>query len=161
VSTQQTNRGRSAITAASARSALLARSAPDLVTRLIRLAGLGLRAPVATIGVVDGERLSLAGHQGVPEPWASAGALPLSASYCRFVTEVVDVLAVDDTARHALAYAVPRLDGFPRVSYCGAPIVVGGEVVAVLSVTDTQPRRWTDGEIMLLRDLAAAAPRDL
>jgi diguanylate cyclase (GGDEF)-like protein/PAS domain S-box-containing protein len=161
VSTKQTNRGRSAITAESARSALLAQSAPDLVNRLIRLASLGLRAPVAMIGVVDGNCLVLAGQQGVPEPWSSSRELPLSASFCRFVTEVGNVLVVDDAARHALTYAVPRLEGFSRVAYCGAPIVVAGEIVAVLSVTDEQPRQWTDGEIMLLRDLAAAAPRDL
>lgn len=139
----------------------MAQSAPDLVNRLIRLASLGLRAPVAVIGVVDGDRLVLAGHNGVPEPWSSSRELPLSASFCRFVTEVGDVLVVDDAARHALAFAVPRLEGFSRVAYCGAPIVVAGEIVAVLSVTDAQPRHWTDGEVMLLRDLAAAAPRDL
>jgi diguanylate cyclase (GGDEF)-like protein/PAS domain S-box-containing protein len=160
VSIHNVKRGRDG-TADSARSALLEGAAHDLADRLTRLAGLGLRAPVATVGVREGEHLVLVGQAGVPAPWSDDGHLPLASSFCRFVFEMGDVFVVDDTARHALAFSVPRLPGFARVAYCGAPVTVGGEVVAVLAVTDAQPRRWTDGEIMMLRDLASAAARDV
>jgi diguanylate cyclase (GGDEF)-like protein/PAS domain S-box-containing protein len=148
------------VDAAQARALLGDSGGRGVLDRLVRLASLALRAPVATLGVADGERLVLASQLGVPEPWRSAGHLPLQATFCRLVLLTADALAVEDVGHHPLGSDV-RLENFHRVSYCGAPINAGGEAVAVLSVCDTRPRRWTGEDMTLIRDLAAAVLREL
>jgi diguanylate cyclase (GGDEF)-like protein/PAS domain S-box-containing protein len=153
--------GRSGLNGTQARGLLLSAGARDVLDRLTRLAALALRAPVAMLGVVEEERLVLASGLGVPEPWQGSGYIPLEATFCRHVQRARDAQAVDDAARHPLGYSVARLENFPRVAYCGAPLLLDGETVAVLSVADTQPRRWTAEDVSVIRDLAAAALRDV
>jgi diguanylate cyclase (GGDEF)-like protein/PAS domain S-box-containing protein len=161
VSIQNEDRGRSATTADTARPVVLDPGARELFDRLARLAGLALRAPVAMVGFPEGEHLTLVGSVGVPQPWLDAGHLPLDATFCKYVLQTGDAFVVEDAARHALAFSVPRLDNFRRVAYCGVPIHVHGRVLAVLSVGDREPRRWAQAEITVLRDLALSAERDL
>jgi diguanylate cyclase (GGDEF)-like protein/PAS domain S-box-containing protein len=149
------------VDATKARTLLLNGAERDVFDRTVRLASVALRAPVATLGVADGERLILARQLGVPEPWRAAGQLPLEATYCRHILLAGEGFAVEDVARHPLGYSVSRLENFPRVAYCGAPVVVAGETVAVLSVSDTRPRRWTSEDLALVRDLAAGILRDV
>ncbi|HEX2165825.1 MAG TPA: EAL domain-containing protein [Longimicrobiales bacterium] len=158
---QQRTHGRSILTAESARALLLDPGAREIFGRPARLASLALRAPIAMVGVVHSERLVLVGQVGVPEPWSSTRQIPLGATFCRYVADTKAVFSVEDAARHPLGFSVARLDNFNRVSYCGAPIVVEGRVVAVLSVCDVQPRRWSQDELTLVRDLAIAVQRDL
>jgi diguanylate cyclase (GGDEF)-like protein/PAS domain S-box-containing protein len=129
--------------------------------RVVRLAGLALRAPVSMLGVADGSRLVIVSECGVPDPWRGAGELPRAATFCRHVFSALSPFAVDDAGRHPLGYSVARLDGFPRVAYCGSPLAVDDEVVAVLSVTDSRPRRWTGEDVDVMRDLTAALLREM
>ncbi|HSK20288.1 MAG TPA: EAL domain-containing protein [Longimicrobiales bacterium] len=158
---QQRTHGRSILTAESARALLLDPGAREIFGRPARLASLALRAPIAMVGVVHAERLVLVGHVGVPAPWSSTRQVPLGATFCRYVADTRAVFAVEDAARHPLGFSVARLDDFERVSYLGAPVVVEGRVVAVLSVCDIVPRRWTQDERTLIKDLATAVQRDL
>jgi diguanylate cyclase (GGDEF)-like protein/PAS domain S-box-containing protein len=158
---QQRTHVRSILTAESARALLLDPGAREIFGRPARLASLALRAPIAMVGVVHSDRLVLVGHVGVPEPWAATRQVPLSATFCRYVADTRAVFSVEDAARHPLGFSIARLDSFNRVSYCGAPVVVEGRVVAVLSVYDVQPRRWSRDELTLIKDLATAMQRDL
>lgn len=158
---RQRTHGRSTLTAESARALLLDPGAREIFGRPARLAGLALRAPIAMVGVVQAERLLLVSHVGVPEPWSSTRQLPLESTFCRYVADTKSVFVVEDAARHPLGFSVSRLENFPRVAYCGAPIIVEGRAVAVLSVCDVQPRHWTADDITLIKDLATAVQRDL
>jgi diguanylate cyclase (GGDEF)-like protein/PAS domain S-box-containing protein len=158
---EQRTHGRSNVTAESARALLLDPGAREIFGRPARLASLALRAPIGMVGVVHSERLVLVGQVGVPEPWSATRQMPLSATFCRYVADTKGVFSVEDAERHPLGFSVGRLDNFPRAAYIGAPVIVEGRVVAVLSVCDTQPRRWTRDEHTLIRDLATAVQRDL
>ena len=153
--------GRSTLTAESARALLLDPGAREIFGRPARIASLALRAPVAMLGVVQAERLVLVSHVGVPQPWSVTRQLPLDATFCRYVAETKTVFTVEDAARHPLGFSVARLEKFPRTSYCGAPVIVDGRTVAVLSVSDSEPRRWTPDEVTLIRDLATGVQREL
>jgi diguanylate cyclase (GGDEF)-like protein/PAS domain S-box-containing protein len=144
-----------------ARALLMESAGREVFDRLTRVAGLALRAPVAMLGIVDSDRLRIISQVGVPEPWTEEGHLPLDATFCRHVAATGDTLVVEDAARHPLSDGVRALENFPRVAYCGAPLRVAGHTVAVLSVCDREPRRWTAEDAMLIRDLAAAGLRDL
>jgi diguanylate cyclase (GGDEF)-like protein/PAS domain S-box-containing protein len=158
---QQKTNGRSTLTAESARALLLDPGAREIFGRPARLAGLALRAPTAMVGVVEAERLLLVGQHGVPEPWSTTRELPLDATFCRYVADTKAVFTVDDATRHPLGFSVARLEEFPRVAYCGAPVVVEGRTVAVVSVSDVQPRRWRPEDLTIIKDLATAIQRDL
>ncbi|HEX6132700.1 MAG TPA: EAL domain-containing protein [Longimicrobiales bacterium] len=158
---QHRTHGRSTLTAESARALLLDPGAREIFGRPARMASLALRAPIAMVGVVHAERLMLVSQVGVPEPWSVTRQLPLDATFCRYVADTKSVFMVEDAVRHPLGFSVTRLENFPRVSYCGAPIVIDGRTVAVLSVSDVQPRRWTPDDLTLIKDLATAVQRDL
>lgn len=161
MSIQRSQRSRSALTPELARRLLLGGDAADVLDRLARLAALALRTPVTTVGVIEQDRIVLASQMGVPEPWASACVLPLDATFCRHVHDTRELFLVEDAARHPLAYKVAWLENFPRVAYCGAPLLVQGETIAVLSAYDVQPRRWTADDVTVIGDLAASVLRDL
>jgi diguanylate cyclase (GGDEF)-like protein/PAS domain S-box-containing protein len=157
---QRTN-GRSIVTAESARALLLDPGAREIFGRPARLASLGLRAPIAMVGVLHPDRVTLVGQVGVPRPWSVRRELPLESTFCRYVADTRSVFVIEDAARHPLGFAITPLEGFPRVAYCGAPIIIEGQVIAVLSAADVQPRRWSQDELTLLRELATAIQRDL
>jgi diguanylate cyclase (GGDEF)-like protein/PAS domain S-box-containing protein len=153
--------GRPTLTAARARALLLDPQAHAVFDRLARLAGQAMRAPVSTLGVMERDRVVLASQLRVPEPWASARSLPLESAFCRHVARMGTVLSVADSTRHPAGLTTARLENFPRIAYCGAPVLIGDEAVAVLSVTDARPRQWSRDEVGLLCDLAAVVPREL
>ncbi|HSJ25135.1 MAG TPA: EAL domain-containing protein [Longimicrobiales bacterium] len=129
--------------------------------RLIRVVGTALRSPVAILGVIEDDSMTVVSQHGVPERWRRAGVLPLSATFCRHVQASGTALSVEDASLHPVGQVVEQLEDFPRAAYAGTPVVVGGEVVAVLSVADERPRRWSVADASLLRDLADTAAREL
>jgi diguanylate cyclase (GGDEF)-like protein/PAS domain S-box-containing protein len=145
------------LAAGHARALLLEPTASGVFDRLVRLAALALRAPAAVLVAVQGENLALASQTGVPDPWPSARLLltqatsrsPLAASGEAFVVESPDAGA-------------PAVPGANRCThFCGVPLMLGGEVIALLAVGDSLPRRWTPEDAAMVRDLAAAALREL
>jgi diguanylate cyclase (GGDEF)-like protein/PAS domain S-box-containing protein len=140
------------LTADRARAALLGEGEQDTFARLVRLATLALRAPIAVLAAVRDERLELVARSGAGEPWAIARDLLHvgTASPSMAVTGEAFVVESD-----------PRTGETRHHSFCGAPVVVQGSVVAVLAVGDAQPRRWTPDDAALLRDLGASLLRDI
>jgi diguanylate cyclase (GGDEF)-like protein/PAS domain S-box-containing protein len=158
---QQRTVGRPTLTASRARALLLEPRSRDVFDRLARLVGQTLRAPVAMLGVVEGNRLVLVSQSAVPEPWASARYLPLEATFCWHTAVLREAFVVNDAAHHPIGFSVTRLENFPRMAYCGAPIIVEDEPVAVLSVTDARPRHWSPGDVAALNELADSVLREL
>jgi diguanylate cyclase (GGDEF)-like protein/PAS domain S-box-containing protein len=153
--------GRTTLTASRARALLLEPQARTVFERLAPIVAQTMRAPVAMLGVVEGSRLVLVSEFAVPEPWSSARYLPLEATFCWHTAAQRDALVVSDATRDAVGFSVTRLENFPRAAYCGAPVVVEDEPVAVLSVTDAQPRVWSSEEVAAMRNLADSVLREL
>jgi diguanylate cyclase (GGDEF)-like protein/PAS domain S-box-containing protein len=158
---QHSTVGRPTLTAARARALLLDPQTRAKLDRFAPLAGRALRAPVSTLGVPDSDRMVLASQLRVPEPWASAWSIPMDAALCPHVIAMGRVLTVPDMARHPAGLITTPLENFPRAAYCGAPVMVEDQPVAVLSVIDARPRQWSREEIGLLTDLAAVIRREL
>jgi diguanylate cyclase (GGDEF)-like protein/PAS domain S-box-containing protein len=151
---------RTALTADSSRALLLDERTRALLDRLARIAALALRAPLASIGVPADGRLLLVGQAGMPEPWSTERALPLDATYCRYVGATGAPFFIEDTKQQAATFPVTTLP-LRRTAYCGTAILVDGQLIAVLSVTDVRKRRWQAEELILITELAAAVPREL
>ncbi|WP_432488277.1 GAF domain-containing SpoIIE family protein phosphatase [Kineococcus sp. SYSU DK018] len=151
---------------------------PDVdLDRFARLATVALGAPVGLVSMVGAGGQVLPGCVGLPEPWQSERATPLTHSLCQHVVTSGRTFVVDDARAEPLtasSLAIPDLD---VVAYAGAPLRLadpavgagdradGGEpaapVVGVLCAIDSRPRPWTPEQVAVLEDLAAACSAEL
>ena len=130
---------------------------PRAFDSLTRLAMRVLAAPVALISIVQEERNRqfFLSQQGLVEPWKTRRETPLSHSFCQYVKREREPLIVSDALWHPLVkdnLAIAELD---VVAYLGVPISApNGEVIGALCVIENEPRKWTDGDLSALTDLA-------
>src|SRR5512135_189542 len=64
--------------------------------RVTRLAARMLRAPIALICLMDGDRQTFKSVAGLPEPWEPRGEILLSRAYCRLVVAERRPLVIGD-----------------------------------------------------------------
>lgn len=129
-----------------------------LVHLLVEVAGVSL----ATISLVDDVDERLLSSYGVPEPWQSDGVLTVERSFAKWVVANGHPLTVEDARGDPLLRDCEPVLGWGAVSYAGHPIrAAGGLVLGVVAVMDVRPRRWTSGELALLREVAAAIRAEL
>ncbi|MFF2996934.1 GAF domain-containing SpoIIE family protein phosphatase [Streptomyces sp. NPDC057950] len=130
--------------------------------RFARLAADLLGAPVALVSLVDADRQLLPGMIGLDDPWASARQTPLTHSLCRHVVGGGRPLVIRDAradTRTRESLAIPDLG---VVGYAGVPLTDSdGYVLGSLCVIDTRPRVWSDHDLSVLEDLAAACSAEL
>ena len=125
--------------------------------RLTRLATRALRLPVALVSFVSDEHQIFQGATGLPEPWATARATPLSHSFCQHVVITDEPLIVTDAREHPLVRDNRALPDIGVVAYVGIPLKTRtGHVLGAFCAIDTQPHAWTTDEIDLLHDFAGA-----
>ena len=124
--------------------------------RLARVARRSLGGAFALASLVGARRQIVKGRDGTDID----GGLVVDAM-CRRTVAGAAPLAIGDTA------ADPLCDGLPAVrdgvrAYLGVPIWgAGGAVVGSFAVCDTAPRAWTDDDLALLDDLAAAVSAEI
>ncbi|WP_432492404.1 GAF domain-containing SpoIIE family protein phosphatase [Kineococcus auxinigenes] len=150
---------------------LPSRPDPDL-DRFARLATVALRTPVGLVSMVSAEEQVLPGAVGLPEPWQSRRATPLTHSLCRHVVTSGGTFTVADAREDPLTAGSLAIPDLGVVAYAGAPVRLAdpasGEpagahdpVVGVLCAIDDQPRSWSPEQVAVLEDLAAACSAEL
>ncbi len=141
---------------------LLDAAAEERFDRLTRLARRLLRTPVALVSLIDADRQFFLSAQGLPDPWASLRAAPLSHSFCRLVVETELPLVVEDARRDPRLHNHPAIEAIGAVSYLGVPLALpDGRVIGALCVVDHAPRGWDVEDEQALADLAGAAMTEL
>lgn len=144
------------------RTTLLDGPAEESFDRLTRLAARLLHAPVALVSLVDADRQYFKSCIGLPEPWASMRATPISHSFCRHAVEGAAPLIIRDARQHPLVRENPAIDELGFVAYAGVPLTTTeGHVLGSFCVIDHQPRQWTSEEIETLQDLAATVMTEI
>ena len=149
-------------------------SRPDAdLDRFARLATVALGTPVGLVSMVSATGQVFPGCVGLPEPWQSERATPLTHSLCQHVVTSGRTFVVDDAREDPLtagSAAIPDLD---VVAYAGAPLRLAdpdgatgpddpaAPVVGVLCAIDSRPRPWTRAQVAVLEDLAAACSAEL
>jgi GAF domain-containing protein len=130
-----------------------------------RIAGLVeqlIDAPVAVVAVVAGDRQFRPGQVGLPQPHATTREMPLTHSFSRHVVESGRALVVGDVRADPQMRDNLAVRDLGAVAFAGVPVVdPDGLVVGTLAVMDTEPRRWTKSEVMLLVDLAAVCSSEV
>ncbi|MGW6486788.1 GAF domain-containing SpoIIE family protein phosphatase [Streptomyces sp. NPDC055056] len=148
--------------AAAMRDTGLSAAADAGMDRFARLVAELLDVPVALVSLVDVGRQFFPGMIGLDDPWASARQTPLTHSFCQHVVAdgkplVVDDARADDRTRESLA-----ITDLGVIGYAGMPLTdTDGHVLGSLCAIDTQPRQWTERELGVLEDLAAACSAEL
>ncbi len=136
---------------------LLDSGAEEAFDRYTRLAATILEAPVALVSLVDTDRQFFKSCTGLPEPWNTARQTPLSHSFCQHAVASREPLIIDDAPNHALVrdnLAIPELG---VAAYLGIPLITSaGHALGALCVIDNKPRKWSDRDVRVLRDIAAA-----
>lgn len=140
---------------------LLDTPAEEAFDRLTKLAAKILRAPVALVSLVDEDRQFFKSCVGLPEPLASQRETPLSHSFCQHVVTAAGPLIIADAREHPLVWDNGATKEIGVVAYAGIPLIANGQVLGSFCAIDTQPRSWTDEEIGILTDLAAAVNAEL
>lgn len=148
--------------AALRRTALLNSPAEEAFDRLTRLAARVLHVPVVLVSLVDEDGQFFKSCIGLPEPWASRRWTPLSLSFCQHAVASGEPLVIADAREHPLVrdnLAIPQLG---VIGYAGIPLITSdGYALGSFCAIDSQPRVWTDDDIALLRDLAAAVMTEI
>lgn len=129
--------------------------------RLTRIAAKLLSCPIALVSIVDDTRQFLKSGTGLSGELADARSTPLSHAFCQHVVTdgefVVDDALHDDRVAHNLA-----IRDYGVASYLGVPLVSPDERrLGSFCAIDTKPRHWTDEQLSMMRDLAAAASSEI
>ena len=143
-------------------SGLLDRPPGEAFDRLTRLATAILRVPVAFVSLVDADRRVFASSVGLPEPWASARQIPLSYSFCQHTMAAREPLLIEDAREHPLVRDNLATTDLGVVAYAGIPLITSnGHALGSFCVLDGRPRAWTEAEVAILTDLAAAVMTEI
>ena len=138
-------------------SGLLDRPPTEAFDRLTRLATATLHVPVALVSLVDADRQVFASLVGLPEPWASARQTPLSHSFCQHTVAARAPLLIEDVREDPLVRDNLATTDLGIVAYAGIPLITSdGHALGSFCVLDGRPRAWTEAEVAILTDLAAA-----
>ncbi len=148
--------------AALRRLGLLDTAAEENFDRVSRLAARILETPVVLLSFVEEDRQFFKSSIGLTGEVAVSRQTPLSHSFCQYVVTSAAPLIVEDAPNHPLVcgnLAIPELG---VAAYLGIPIHdEEGYVLGSLCAIDHKPRKWSEAQIALLKDLAALVMSEL
>ena len=133
-------------------------SAPDAtIDSFTRMATELLGVPISLVSLLDADRQFFLSQRGLEASVAAARETPLSHSICKHVVAGGAVLAVDDARTDPLVRDNLAVTELGVGAYAGMPLILeDGNAVGALCAIDTGPREWSERELALLGDLAAA-----
>ncbi|GIF12162.1 hypothetical protein Ate01nite_21940 [Actinoplanes teichomyceticus] len=137
-----------------------AEEAPGL-RRLTRLAARLLGVPTALVSLVLDDRQVFASQLGLPQRWAELGQTPMTHSFCQHVVDGDQPLVVTDARTNPLVRDNRAIDEIGVIAYAGMPIRVDGRVLGAFCAIDSAPRSWSEQELAILEDLAAAVASEI
>jgi diguanylate cyclase (GGDEF)-like protein/PAS domain S-box-containing protein len=126
--------------------------------RLTRLAARLFGAPMALITLVDADRQWFKSTVGL-----DVRESPRDSSFCAHAINEPDVFVVPDTTADHRFADNPMVTGDPFIRfYAGGPISgPGGHRLGTLCVVDREPRRFSETDRQILRDLAVMVDNEL
>jgi diguanylate cyclase len=130
--------------------------------RFTRLAVDLLAVPVALVSLVERDRQFFKSACGLSGDWAAARQTPLSHSFCQHVVARRQPLVIADARTDPLVADNLAVRDLSMIAYAGLPLTLSdGHVVGAFCAIHTQPHQWTEHELRVLGDLAAAVRTQL
>jgi diguanylate cyclase (GGDEF)-like protein len=125
--------------------------------RFTTLAAELLGVPVSLVSLVDRDRQFFKSAHGLTDAWAAARETPLSHSFCRHPVATGKPLVITDARRDKRFTDNLAVRDLSVIAYAGMPLVLSdGYAVGALCAIDTEPHEWTERDLRILGDLAAA-----
>jgi CheY-like chemotaxis protein len=144
------------------RADLLDEGGDPVFDRLTRLTCRVFGAPLALVGLRDGDRQVLTSHHGLTPPPATASDPPFDLSFCQAVVASRAGYLVEDTGASAEWADHAGIRRLGVGSFAGVPLLTPtGQALGSLCVMEPAARRWTADDLIMLRDLAAHAMEEL
>ncbi|MEW5930977.1 MAG: GAF domain-containing protein [Gemmatimonadota bacterium] len=133
----------------------------EVFDRLTRLAARVIGAPVSFISLVDEDRDFYMSLFGIGEPLATDRELR-GATFCHHAIRSPEPLAIPDTRSDPEYRGVPTVESLGVAAYLGVPLVTSrGQAIGSFCAVDFEPREWRQGDVEVLRELAASAMREI
>jgi DNA-binding transcriptional MerR regulator len=124
--------------------------------RLTSLVTALLDVPIALLTIVEADRQVFVSAVGVKEPWATLGEVPLTHSFCQHAVLNRAPLVIEDARTHPLVRDNLAIQDLDVVAYLGVPLMTtDGYALGSFCAIDSKARRWSDGDVRVLGDLAA------
>jgi diguanylate cyclase (GGDEF)-like protein len=125
--------------------------------RFTRLATELLEVPVSLVSLVDHDRQFFKSAQGLQGAWAGARETPLSHSFCKYPVASGEPLVIADARSDERFADNLGIRDLSVVAYAGVPLVLSdGYAVGAMCAIDSVPHAWSERELRILSDLAAA-----
>ena len=143
--------------AALARTDLLDSPVEESFERYTRTLVRALGVPVALVSLVAEDRQFFKSSVGLDEEWAARRGSPLTHSFCQHVVADDAPLVVSDARQDPRVRDNLAIRDLDVVAYAGAPLHgPDGHPIGALCAIDSQPREWSEDDLQLVRELAAA-----
>lgn len=144
-------------TAAQQRVQVVDAAADHRFDGIIRLAQGVFGMPLVAVNLVDEEHQHTRAAAGFP-----IGSIPRELSICGHTLEEPGIMEVPDLREHPVFATNPLVAELGLRYYVGAPLhAPTGQLIGRLCLGDNVPRKLTDREETLLKDLAAWVEREL
>jgi len=141
---------------------LLDTDAEEDFDRYTRLATDLLGVPVSVVSLVAADRQFFKSQAGLSGEFGEASQTPLSHSFCQHAVASEQPLIVTDAREHALVADSLAVRDLGVIAYAGMPLVLSdGYAVGAFCAIDGKPRAWSEQDIRILGDLAAAVTAHL
>ncbi len=141
---------------------LLDTGAEQTFDRLTSLACEILDVPVCLLSFIANDKQFFKSQNGLPEPYASRREIPLSQSICQYTLSMDEPLVLDDIRQHEFLAMDSVISEMNIIAYAGIPLITGdGHVLGVFCASDSQPRKWTDRDIRILKGLSESAMTEI
>lgn len=114
--------------------------------------------PISLVSLIDADRQWFKSNQGL-----DAAETPREVSFCGHAILGDDVLLVPDVQADERFSDNPLVADRPNIGfYAGCPLkTLNGSKIGTLCIIDTEPREFSNDDILLLRDLAAMAEQEI
>jgi len=130
--------------------------------RYTRLAKDLLGVWVSLVSLVDADRQFIKSQAGLPGELAGVRQLPLSHCFCQYAIASGQPLVIPDARVHPLGADNLAVRDLGLIAYAGIPLVLSdGHAVGALCAIDGSPREWSEQDMRILADLAAAVTAHL
>jgi diguanylate cyclase (GGDEF)-like protein len=137
---------------------LIDNSSPATLDRLAGLAARVLGVPMSLVTLVGEENMVMLGMFGLDGELAERRELSLDRTFCRHAVAMRRTLVIPDAREDPLVRDNPSIREHGVIAYAGVPLLLkDGAAAGALCVIDHSLRAWTDAELEILDDLAAAA----
>lgn len=126
-------------------------------THLTELASNILKVPVSLVSIIDkqNDRQFFKSIKGLQEPWLSRGETPLSHSFCQHVAHDDAPLIVENATEYNRVKDNLAIPDLGVIAYLGVPIHdPQGRAIGALCAIDSDPKKWTDQDLITLEKLA-------